>query len=397
MSTVSSGKTNSHDNPDEPRDERGRWTTGGSSWRANPVRRPGPAGRAHLLLGHALTSAWHQGLIREFKLPTEDEAGRFARTLRTWNAASDLDPETFRENFTRGLVDKPATIARLRQAASGSAEARSIGQMVDASRPLTQAIREIGADRWPWVRERLADKAAAAMPAQFAAPVGTTAAVVGTGQTGLAAGNSPQGRGSGSAGEGQSRTPANGGIVLAADTLISKGSPPDGRKHPLHSNPALDGPEAEDGWQPFHTPTDGSSTPEQRKRFYDSLYDRLQAMAKRLDINVEWLLGLAAWESGWLDEHNWPLRNPFGLTDAGGPNLRFNTFRSVVDKWETLYGSRVRGAKTVDEFLNALGPQKDKPDLPAYNSVSQGWRSGVKSCINSQAHFIATWRPGKSI
>jgi hypothetical protein len=101
MSTVSSGKTNSHDNPDEPRDERGRWTTGGSSWRANPVRRPGPAGRAHLLLGHALTSAWHQGLIREFKLPTEDEAGRFARTLRTWNAASDLDPETFRENFTR--------------------------------------------------------------------------------------------------------------------------------------------------------------------------------------------------------------------------------------------------------------------------------------------------------
>ena len=208
MSTVSSGKTNSHDNPDEPRDERGRWTTGGSSWRANPVRRPGPAGRAHLLLGHALTSAWHQGLIREFKLPTEDEAGRFARTLRTWNAASDLDPETFRESFTRGLVDKPATIARLRQAASGSAEARSIGQMVDASRPLTQAIREIGADRWPWVRERLADKAAAAMPVQFAAPVGTTAAVVGTGQTGLAAGDSPQGRGSGSAGEGQSRASA---------------------------------------------------------------------------------------------------------------------------------------------------------------------------------------------
>jgi len=224
MSTVSSGKTNSHDNPDEPRDERGRWTTGGSSWRANPVRRPGPAGRAHLLLGHALTSAWHQGLIREFKLPTEDEAGRFARTLRTWNAASDLDPETFRESFTRGLVDKPATIARLRQAASGSAEARSIGQMVDAGRPLTQAIREIGADRWPWVRERLADKAAAAMPAQFAAPVGTTAAVVGTGQTGLAAGDRPQGRGPGGTGQERSQALVHNPIEPASASRFQEAS-----------------------------------------------------------------------------------------------------------------------------------------------------------------------------
>ncbi len=184
--------------------------------------------------------------------------------------------------------------------------------------------------------------------------------------------------------------------MLAADTLISKGSPPDGKNHPLHTNPALDAPEPEDDRKPFHTPKDGSTTSEQRKRFYDSLYDRLQAMAKRLDIKVEWLLGLAAWESGWLDEHNWPMRNPFGLTDAGGPNLRFNAFRSAIDYWEKLFGPRVKGAKTVDAFLDALGPQKGRPDLPAYNSVSKGWRSGVKSCINSQAHFIATWTSGKS-
>jgi hypothetical protein len=388
MSTVSSGKTNSHYNPDEPRDERGRWTTGGSSWRANPVRRPGPAGRAHLLLGHALTSAWHQGLIREFKLPTEDEAGRFARTLRTWNAASDLDPETFRENFTRGLVDKPATIARLRQAASGSAEARSIGQMVDAGRPLTQAIREIGADRWPWVRERLADKAAAAMPVQFAAPVGTTAAVVGTGQTGLAAGDRPRGSGRENSGGGQSPVSANGAIVLAADTLISKGSPPDGKNHPLIENPALDGPEPEDNLPPFHTPAKGSS-PEQRKRFYDSLYERLQAMAKRLDIPVEWLLGLAAHESGWLNEHNWPLRNPFGLTNAGGPNLRFNTFRSVIDYWERRVGPAVKGAKSIDEFLNALGAF-------GYNAADPDWRAKVKDAIDSQYKpwHIPKWKAG---
>jgi hypothetical protein len=391
MSTVSSSNTNSHYNPDEPRDERGRWTTGGSSWRANPVRRPEPAGRAHLLLGHALASAWHQGLIREFKLPTDAEAEQFARTLRTWNAAADLDPETFHETFTHGLVDKPATVARLRQAAADSAEAETIGQMVDASRPLTQAIRDIGAHRWPWVREGLADRAAAAMPAQFAAPVGTTAATVGTGQTGMAAGDAPQGRGQKNSGEGQSRAPANGAIVLAADTLISKGSPPDGKKHTLIENPALDGPEPEDNWQPFHTPENGSTTLEQRKRFYDSLYDRLQAMAKRLEIPVEWLLGLSAHESGWLDEHNWPLRNPFGLTDAGGPNLRFNSFRSVIDYWEKLFGPRVKGAKTVDEFLDALGKGKQK-----YNSADPDWRAKVKEAIDSQYKpwHIPKWRAG---
>jgi len=262
MSTVSSTNTNSHYNPDEPRDPHGRWTTGGSSWRANPVRRPEPAGRAHLLLGHAHASAWHQGLIREFKLPTDAEAGQFARTLRTWNAASHLDPETFRETFIHGLVDKPATVARLRQAAAGSAKAETIGEMVDASRPLTQAVREIGADRWPWVREGLADRAETAMPRQFAAPVGTTAATVGTGR------------------QEQSRGPTNGPIESAADTLISKGCSPDGKDHLLIQNPALDGPEPEDNWKPFHTPDpkEGSSE-EQRKRFYDCLYNRLQAMA----------------------------------------------------------------------------------------------------------------------
>ena len=64
----------------------------------------------------------------------------------------------------------------------------------------------------------LADRAETAMPIPFAAPVGTTAATVGTEQTGLAAGERSQGRGPGSAGEKQSRPPA--------------GSPQGGQQHP---------------------------------------------------------------------------------------------------------------------------------------------------------------------
>ena len=157
-------------------------------------------------------------------------------------------------------------------------------------------------------------------------------------------------------------------------------------------SPALDGPESENNWTPFHTsdPKEGYSK-EQRKRFYDCLYDRLLAMAKRLDIKVEWLLGLAAHESFWFNEHNWSLRNPFGLTNAGGPNLCFNIFRSVIDYWEKLFGPRVKGAKTVDAFLDALGKGKN-----AYNSEDKGWRKFVKDSINSQAHFIVTWKHGNS-
>jgi hypothetical protein len=115
-------------------------------------------------LGHAHVSAWHQGLIRTFKLPTPEEAKSFGRTLGAWNAASHLDPATFHDRFTRGLVDTHTTVARLRQAAAGSAKAQTIGQMVDASRPLTAAIRDIGASRWDGVRERLAEKAAPFAP-----------------------------------------------------------------------------------------------------------------------------------------------------------------------------------------------------------------------------------------
>jgi len=245
--------------------------------------------------------------------------------------------------------------------------------MVDASRPLTQAVREIGADRWPWVREGLADRAETAMPRQFAAPVGTTAATVGTGR------------------QEQSRGPTNGPIESAADTLISKGCSPDGKDHLLIQNPALDGPEPEDNWKPFHTPDpkEGSSE-EQRKRFYDCLYNRLQAMAKRLDIPVEWLLGLAAHESFWLNEHNWPLRNPFGLTAGGHNNLCFSTFRSVVDYWERHVGPAVKGAKSIDEFLDALHQF-------GYNSKDKKWRKLVEYSIKSQAHFIATWMSRNSL
>ena len=154
----------SYYNPDEPRDRDGRWTSDGSSWRDNALPDPSRVGRADLLLGHARLGAWQKGLIREFVLPTPAEAQRFSRLLTAWNAASDLDDETFRKLFIHGLDIAPATLHRLRQAAAGAAQAKTMGQMIQASIPLTAAIKDIGAHRWPGMLEALEDRADAAMP-----------------------------------------------------------------------------------------------------------------------------------------------------------------------------------------------------------------------------------------
>ena len=154
----------SYYNPDEPRDRDGRWTGGGSSWRDNALPDPSRVGRADLLLGHGRFGAWQKGLIREFVLPTPAEAQRFSRLLTAWNAASDLDDETFRKLFIHGLDIAPATLRRLHQAAAGSAQAKTMGQMITASTPLTAAIKDIGADRWPAMLGGMQDRADAAMP-----------------------------------------------------------------------------------------------------------------------------------------------------------------------------------------------------------------------------------------
>jgi len=191
MSGTTPGTGGSHYNPDEPRDWHGRWTTGGSSWRDTPLRDPGAAGRARTLLGHARVGAWQKGVLSDVAWPTPAEAARFSRLLTAWNAASGLDDAPFAEWFTRGLDIGPATRRRLRQAAAGAAQARTIAQMIEASIPLTAAIKDIGGDRWPEMLKRLEDQAETVKPEQLPARVRTTSGKAPTEQTGLAAGDPP--------------------------------------------------------------------------------------------------------------------------------------------------------------------------------------------------------------
>ena len=64
-------------------------------------------------------------------------------------------------------------------------------------------------------------------------------------------------------------------------------------------------------------PKDRGTTNGDPDEFFDTVEPLIHSMAERIGIPESWILGLSAYESGWLDDHNRKLNNPFGLTDAG--------------------------------------------------------------------------------
>ena len=130
------------------------------------------------------------------------------------------------------------------------------------------------------------------------------------------------------------------------------------------------------------------STPEQRKRFLETVYDKFAACAKRLGIPVDWLLGLSAHESGYLDTENNCLNNPLGLTDGGGLNKKFNSVDDAIAYFENRFGPYIRGAKTINQFINGLKKAH-------FNDITDSWRTEVKNCIDSIGSHVRRWKNGE--
>jgi hypothetical protein len=163
--------------PSQPRDDHGRWSKEGDSGAGQlPVSGAGSAppsiasetSRARTLLAHALAGAWQKGDHRAFSPPGQADAERFSRLLATWNAASGLDDDAFHQRFARGLIDDPATLHQLRQTAA--AQAQTLGQVIDASKPLAAALKGIGPGNWPGVMNGLEQQAGTAAPPAPPAP-----------------------------------------------------------------------------------------------------------------------------------------------------------------------------------------------------------------------------------
>jgi flagellum-specific peptidoglycan hydrolase FlgJ len=102
-------------------------------------------------------------------------------------------------------------------------------------------------------------------------------------------------------------------------------------------------------------PARRAGIPDRRPRqFFDTLYPPVHALAQRLGIDETWLLGLSAYESGWLGPHNRDLNDPFGVTHGGGPNAAYASITDAVASWEKKYGPIVRGATSREDFAQRL-------------------------------------------
>ena len=105
-----------------------------------------------------------------------------------------------------------------------------------------------------------------------------------------------------------------------------------------------------------------------------------QDMAKELKTDENFILGLSAYESGWLNQHNRDLHNPFGITNAGGNNLNFPSFQAAADFWTKQWGQYVTNVKDMKTFAQRLQPH--------YNSVNKSWTTTVQSVEKS----VVAWR-----
>ncbi|HVC60011.1 MAG TPA: glucosaminidase domain-containing protein [Acetobacteraceae bacterium] len=110
--------------------------------------------------------------------------------------------------------------------------------------------------------------------------------------------------------------------------------------------------------------------PPQVAQFFENraIYEE---MAKRLDTDAEFLMALSSWESGWGDAHNRALHNLFGVTNHGANNLSFASDQEAADYWVTHYGSYVRGARTMDEFIAGLRRAHYNPHAGYYDNVKK--------------------------
>jgi hypothetical protein len=95
----------------------------------------------------------------------------------------------------------------------------------------------------------------------------------------------------------------------------------------------------------------------QQVAYFNHVYQLIHDMAQRLNVNENWILGLSAYESGYLNDHNTGLCNPFGLTAGGGNNLSFRSYEEAVAYWERNYGDIVRNAARACRQLSQISAE----------------------------------------
>ncbi|HXG06304.1 MAG TPA: RHS repeat-associated core domain-containing protein [Nitrososphaera sp.] len=140
-------------------------------------------------------------------------------------------------------------------------------------------------------------------------------------------------------------------------------------------------------------PIEQDACPAEKRRFFSWLVGPLTQMAKNLNTSLALLLTLAAKEGGWITshlDHNQPLNNPFGVNrinrrGRAAGNVRYSSLDAAIQYWIGRFGDRVRGTKTVDDFINGLQhPSQGAP----YNSATHGYDDKFRDVYKSVLKFM---------
>jgi len=122
--------------------------------------------------------------------------------------------------------------------------------------------------------------------------------------------------------------------------------------------------------------------PERYRKFFENI-GLYQYMAIQLRTEVVFLVALSAYESGWRNSHNDALHNLFGVTNAGGNNLRYKSFQAAADDWIRRFGQYVSGAETMGQFNQGL---RNVPPH-GYNAVNSDYYNTLKSMVETVKRF----------
>jgi len=120
--------------------------------------------------------------------------------------------------------------------------------------------------------------------------------------------------------------------------------------------------------------------------YFDNLYTHINQQARDLSLpDARFLYALSSHESGWMNDENTWLNNPFGLTMGGADNLGFDSVAQSVQYWSCKYGGYVGGKTTMDQFVAGLRAARYNPNDAYY--AHDKWASQIQSIDRWSARF----------
>jgi hypothetical protein len=109
-------------------------------------------------------------------------------------------------------------------------------------------------------------------------------------------------------------------------------------------------------------------------------------LSKQLNVPAPYIVGLASYESGWLDNHNYGLHDLWGLTNAGGNNLSFKSFQAGNAAFVNTVGPFIKGAQTIPKFFSGLKNEGYNSANPNYFSMDP-----TKGMLLNRISNIGKW------